>query len=658
MYKLLSVLIICAMTFTLSGCIVYQRETYVVTFDAKGGNTPNVQYVERGRTASMPSSIREGYTIEGWYTSLDEGITLDEKWSFSTSVVKKDLTLYAHWIKETNGIIVGSNVGNALVGKYGMTYLIPTKISDSGTAQVKGGFKMAKTETTYELWYEILAWAENNDYYFQNKGREGNDGVIGAPPTSNKLEPVTYISWRDVIVWCNAYSVFKGLDPVYRTTTGVIIKDSRDTNAIQVDAANQTENNGYRLPTSNEWELAARWRKSSGNGTIAFGGRYWTMGSNASGAVSGYNNMDETSLVTWYKNNANNSTHPVASKKANDLGIYDMCGNVWEWCFDWDPGHIGQYRIIRGGSFNFDNSVLQVGFVYSYLPNYASSEYGFRIVRTFPDDELSVGEEGVIYTIPTDITDSSIAQVKGGFKMAKTETTYELWYDILAWAENNDYYFQNKGREGNDGVIGAPPTSNKLEPVTSVSWRDVIVWCNAYSEYIGLNPVYQTSMGKIIRDARDANASEVDSTIQTDCNGYRLPTSNEWELAARWRNTSGDGSIFIGGRYWTIGSNASGAISDYNNLSETSLVAWYDNNSNQSSHQVALKKANDLGIYDMSGNVWEWCFDLVNIPIPRSRIIKGGAYNQGNYTLRVGTYYSAYSTNAMNYCGFRLVRTV
>lgn len=328
----------------------------------------------------MPSSTLEGYTIEGWYTSLDDGITLDKKWSFSTSVVKNDLTLYAHWIKD--GIIVGSNGGTALVGEEGVTYTIPTEIIDSSVAQVKGGFKMAKTETTYELWYEVRHWAEEKGYYFQNKGREGNDGAIGALPTSNKLEPVTSISWRDAIVWCNAYSEYSELNPVYRTTTGVIIKDSRDSNASQVDSAIQTNYYGYRLPTSNEWELAARWRNTSGEGSIFIGGRYWTMGMNASGAVSGYNNSGETSLVAWYKNISNRTTHPVALKKANDLGIYDMSGNVWEWCFDWDLRYVGIYRIIRGGSFNMDNSVLQVGYVYSYLPYDASSEYGFRFVIT------------------------------------------------------------------------------------------------------------------------------------------------------------------------------------------------------------------------------------------------------------------------------------
>ena len=67
-------------------------------------------------------------------------------------------------------------------------------------------YKLGKTEVTYELWHEVLTWAESNGYTFADKGKEGSHGTVGAAPTGAKKEPVTTISWRDCIVWCNAYT--------------------------------------------------------------------------------------------------------------------------------------------------------------------------------------------------------------------------------------------------------------------------------------------------------------------------------------------------------------------------------------------------------------------------------------------------------------------
>jgi formylglycine-generating enzyme len=264
------------------------------------------------------------------------------------------------------------------VGEQGTTYTIPT----GGTTTVEGGYLMATTETTYELWYEVRVWAESNGYNFQNPGREGNNGTTGAPTEANKLKPVTYVSWRDVIVWTNALSEMRGLDPVYRTPEGVIIKDSRDSNASQVDSAIQTENNGYRLPASHEWEMAARWRNGSGDGAILVGGRYWTPGDYASGATADYNNEAATRAVAWYRDaTGGNFTRPVGQLLANHLGLYDMSGNVYEWVFDWSPGYEGSYRVIRGGSFS--NSALnsQVGYVHFYSPGSANVSLGFRLIQ-------------------------------------------------------------------------------------------------------------------------------------------------------------------------------------------------------------------------------------------------------------------------------------
>ena len=72
------------------------------------------------------------------------------------------------------------------------------------------------------------------------------------------------------------------------------------------------------------------------------------------------------------------------------------------------------------------------------------------------------------------------------FSIAQYEVTYELWYTVKQWAEDNDYEFANDGQEGSNGTVGAQPTDAEHEPVTNISWRDAIVWCNACSEMEGL----------------------------------------------------------------------------------------------------------------------------------------------------------------------------
>ncbi|MDE0839453.1 MAG: SUMF1/EgtB/PvdO family nonheme iron enzyme [Kiritimatiellae bacterium] len=93
------------------------------------------------------------------------------------------------------------------------------------------------------------------------------------------------------------------------------------------------------------------------------------------------------------------------------------------------------------------------------------------------------------------------------FYLSKYETTYQLWHDVKTWASGSGYTFANPGREGRIGTIGAAPTGASSEPVTTVSWRDAIVWCNARSEQAGLTPAY-TYSSATIRDATDATACD------------------------------------------------------------------------------------------------------------------------------------------------------
>jgi formylglycine-generating enzyme required for sulfatase activity len=243
-------------------------------------------------------------------------------------------------------------------------------------------FLIAQYETTYDLWYTVYQWATDstergaNVYTFANPGREGRNGTNGALPTdAAKYEPVTTISWRDAVVWCNAYSEMDNKTPVYRDGSDAILKTSTTTAADT--AVMKPGANGYRLPTEAEWEYAAR-----GGGTPSITGAF-------ADKWAGTNNENALGTYAWYSNSV---THTVGTKAANAAGLYDMSGNVWEWCWDWynstvgtglagDPTGptAGTKRVIRGGSW-FNNAVYcAVAYRHYYGPSGRYDILGFRL---------------------------------------------------------------------------------------------------------------------------------------------------------------------------------------------------------------------------------------------------------------------------------------
>ena len=187
--------------------------------------------------------------------------------------------------------------------------------------------------------------------------------VMGTNPsnfTGDNL-PVEKVSWYNAVTFCNALSQREGLTPCY-----------------VIDGTNTTCNfnaNGYRLPTEAEWEYAAR------GGAQATNTKY--SGSNTPGDVA------------WYYDNSGSQTHDVGTKQANELGIYDMSGNVWEWCWDWYGSYSssaqtnpigpasGSSRVFRGGSWNNITGNIRVANRGSFNPTGTRSYYGFRISRRF-----------------------------------------------------------------------------------------------------------------------------------------------------------------------------------------------------------------------------------------------------------------------------------
>jgi formylglycine-generating enzyme required for sulfatase activity len=183
--------------------------------------------------------------------------------------------------------------------------------------------------------------------------------------------PVGDVTWFDAIAFCNRLSIIEALKPCYSqngesdpskwNTKGTVICD--------------WSANGYRLPTEAEWEYAARGGKKSKGYQ--------------------YSGSDDLKSVGWYEGNSWNQKQKIGLKSANEIGIYDMSGNQWEWCWDWyDAGYYsvspeidprgpgtGQTRLLRGGNWCNAATLCRVSYRDYYSPCYGFNYYGFRLCR-------------------------------------------------------------------------------------------------------------------------------------------------------------------------------------------------------------------------------------------------------------------------------------
>jgi hypothetical protein len=215
----------------------------------------------------------------------------------------------------------------------------------SGQAgQAVGDFWIGKYEMTWGEWKRVRDWAVANGYTDLAYAGDGPSTTTIAGERSDDY-PVAQVNWFDAVKWCNAKSEMEGLVPVYTADGGVYKVGQRD------PVFNATAN-GFRLPTEAEWEWAAR------GGILSKGYEY-----------SGGNDIN---AVAWNGNNSDGSRKKGGTKMANEIGIYDMSGNMWEWCW-------GASRF-RGGGFYDDNlSYFWVGRRNWGWPGHDGRSFGFRI---------------------------------------------------------------------------------------------------------------------------------------------------------------------------------------------------------------------------------------------------------------------------------------
>ena len=232
------------------------------------------------------------------------------------------------------------------------------------------GYKMGKYQVTWELWKKVFDYADSGGYRFAHEGNQGADGdtYIYTKPVGNKLHPVTCIAWRDAVVWCNAYSEMDGLEPVYRDSSGNVLRNSREAVEMLIDN-NAVENNtynGYRLPSGTEWMYAAQGAYPAGS--------MWSY------KFPGWDNIPNMQeyLYSWgaYSEKIGAAdryeTGEVGRLLPNKIwdgvkyvdGLYDMMGMVYEWI--WRPESNGEGQDDGLSFFNGADTESQCNFISSY----------------------------------------------------------------------------------------------------------------------------------------------------------------------------------------------------------------------------------------------------------------------------------------------------
>ena len=459
-------------------------------------------------------------------------------------------------------------------------------------------YYIGKTEVTQALWQAVMG---NNPSFFSS--------VNGYEENLNR--PVERVSWTD----CQTF----------------------------IHNLNNLTGKRFRLPSEAEWEFAAR------GGNMSRGYKF-----------AGSNDINE---VAWYYSNSaalgsndlNYGTHAVGMKKANELGLYDMSGNVWEWCldgYDWYtdesqinpivPGFDGLY-VIRSGCWNTDGSFCCRVSSRDRDEDWEDDDYGngFRLVLDLNDSSdfglsenevvLEMGKTDTINILngsgnySVDGGSDCISIVLNGEQLILTGialgsttlkvsdvTTHATAFIVVSVINQatpqtqtftvNGVTFKMIKVEGGTFTMGATAEQGSSDPWSSeypIHQVTLSGFCIGETQVtqalwvavMGSNP--SKFIGDLNRPVDQVTWAESQSFI-TKLNAitgqqFRLPTEAEWEFAAR-------GGVNSKG-YKYAGSNSIGD------------VAWYSGNANYKTHPVATKAPNELGLYDMSGNLYDFCSD-------------------------------------------------
>jgi formylglycine-generating enzyme required for sulfatase activity len=468
-----------------------------------------------------------------------------------------------------------------------------------------------------------------------------------------RKHPVINVSWMDAVRFCNWKSGKDQLKMAY-DNKGQLINESGEV------TRNIKSVEGWRLLTDAEWEYTARGGHKNVQETL----------------FAGTNNVKDVAVFKSRR------TREVGFLKPNEIGVYDMCGNVSEWCYDYYDQRFFEHcdennpidfesspnRVIRGGNWKSDEFGVMVtkrDYFSVGKSEKKKNTIGFRIARTINDPEqeefnqllvnqnsgfvqehraisdpmpVNTGEnsdekdsskkiprrkflhelKNVLisfrepyikhidnYVSPMD----NMVLIKGGtselnyLNLEEVISAKKSGYDIFNFKHkyavefDYDFYVNKYPVTFDEYEVFCDATNIKYpddygygrgqKPVIGITWSEAVDYCNWLSEKEGLEPAHHSicfSKGQ---------------TNVTKLNGYRLLTSAEWEYSAKGGRANKNDLLYAGG----------------NNLMD---LGWYSENSQKKfknqPQKVGLKNPNSLGLYDMSGNVFEWCFDSIGDP--------------------------------------------
>ncbi len=477
------------------------------------------------------------------------------------------------------------------------------------------GFWMADAPCTQALWAVVMG---DNPSEF-SKGREAPD------------RPVERVSWEDAVRFLERCEALRpGL--------------------------------GLRLPTEAQWEYACR----------------------AGSDEPRYGSLD---AIAWHDGNSGNRTHPVKQKAPNRWGLHDMLGNVWEWCTDWygpyGMGHAmdpmgpmkGSDRVLRGGSWGLVARGVRAAFRFWFRPGLRYDDVGFRFSRgqgapspggggpgaePGPRGTSEAGAEPVPRSGPRPsvllLTDRARARLEPMHRPAWAANIgrdrFGLFTEVevdgggvvpvvfrLRWVPPGRFWMGSS-----PGEPGRSPNESRHlvtlsrgfwladTPCTQALW--VAVMGKNPSRFAGeAHPVEKVSFGDVPRFLA-ALAKKVPGLYPS------LPTEAQWEFACR------------------AGTDEAPALDE---------AAWHAGNANKRTQPVAEKAANRWGLYDMLGNVGEWCLDGMRSygdgeatdptgPMSQGtpRVVRGGAFDRGADAVRAAARDAKRPSTRSRSVGFRL----
>ena len=442
------------------------------------------------------------------------------------------------------------------------------------------GYWMGRHEITQAQYHAVMR--TNPSYFTNNK-------IVEA-----RMLPVEQVSWYDAMEFCAKLT------------------------AIEREAGRLPEGYEYTLPTEAQWEYACR----AGTTTALYSGKNLT-------GIEVCPNVDE---LGWYANNSDNKTHDVGQKLPNAWGLYDMYGNVYEWCLDGyeaypttavtDPkGGDTSLRVCRGGRAGTGARRCRSAYRNTAGEDATDSTIGFRVVLA-EVPPVPVGD----MTIPlsADVSLDMVWIEPGTFMMGSPED--ELGHIVFSIETQHEVtltqgYWLGKyevTQAQYETIMGTNPSKWKGAdlPVESVSWEDATNFCAKLT-------AIERKIGRLPRGYE-----------------YTLPTEAQWEYACRAGTTTALNS----------GKN----LTDREVCPNVDELGWYEHNSDQTTHSVGQKLPNAWGLYDMPGNVYEWCLDYcdwidwtaiitdtyidgIKDPLCKTgsyRIMRGGSYNHAALSCR------------------------